>query len=646
MISIDLQQPLLNPYEVYLAYAMATSTELYQKVKQAVFASFGPLNTVNDWVSLESLGNITAIKAKKISGLFQSHPAKSVTLEIHLDYRPLSNDNFYALIFLAQVHSNLTVTIRYPRNNRVHHCLEVLQAQPALVLNLLEVPESKASSDRTTTTLVPEFHLTAAIDWASPSQPLIEKVINYAFICLKLGAFELATATLEHLVYTVAQTELREYALLKLQMCRLHSHQFKAAALQPYPTKIHYLDQHGSYFLYYIKAYCATMSRQLDIAHAYFTLLDIHEDMPASNEQQLYQLNIFALFHVLSGNKATALKLEQRIEQCIQSGVTVPASLQYVNCINTARLYKMDKQFDKAESYYQAAYQQIAGGGYTNSDFIYYNLNLAMLWEPAGDNETAYQYWLKACVHWLVLENPYALAWRAKLVLMQSNNDGINDPISIEVVNAYLHQKLLSFARLTHRNVDATHPPLQLSLNQPAVDKQRCIVTRNGVYFASKTTISESPYQQQSPLGALVSTLLRQDINLDGYPTLLVDTYCSENLPTLEATRVLAALNLCNSAEYLSEPLKDITLSNVYSYVQVSSLISEVTAVDTGIALQFQRTFMNQQLQGSHEIRMFNQLRHSEAKQERHTIAHEDLMTINHLLSKKIVSFIPKEKEA
>ena len=646
MIRIDLQGKFINPYQLFLTYAKAISDDFYNSVKQEVFASFGALETVNDWVSIESLGNLTAIKAKKVAQMFAFNREKNATLDINLGDKPLNNDTFYALIFLSQQHNTLEVTLNYYKDNAIHNQLEILRAQTKLVLHLCETSPDESFSNTTASTLVPEFGLNLLDNSSNIPQALIEKIINYAFICLKLGAFELASTTLEDILTHTKQANIQEYALLKLQMCRLHSHQFKAAALQAYPEKLVFLDSNAAYFLLYIKAYCATMSRQLDIAKHYFQKLHIHEDMPANTEQHLYQLNIFALFNVLSGNKKAAMKLEQRIEQGIALGIEAPASLKYVNCINTARLHKMNKDYDKAKRYYQNAYKEISGGGYTNSDFIYYNINLASLWESAENYEAAYHYWLKASVHWLVLENPHALAWRAKLVLTQDNNDSINAPLDIARVSAFLQKKLTDMAQKTQRTLNKPNTTLQLFLNQASSVKEHCVVTPTAVFFASKKAHDTKLYHQDSHLLNTVSVLLQQDINLGEYNTLYVDTYCSEYLPTKQAAIALAKLNHCETCVYLSENIALNPQSHLGDFCHISPLINNIKIGQNNIKLQFERTFMNQQLHCSKEIALFKYWQTAKTANSDVENSEQDLAIVNQLLSKKVLSFNPRGREA
>jgi hypothetical protein len=133
----------------------------------------------------------------------------------------------------------------------------------------------------------------------------------------------------------------------------------------------------------------------------------------------MFLLNITALAEVRSGNHATALTLENRIEGLIREHGLDEARLKFVNWLNLARLARYGKDLDRAEHYYNLAFSTVEGAR-SETDSINANLCHERIAHGRGQQQAALLCWVRAAMHWCASDCPEALNWRIQnLVLGQ-----------------------------------------------------------------------------------------------------------------------------------------------------------------------------------------------------------------------------------
>jgi tetratricopeptide (TPR) repeat protein len=397
---------------------------------------------------------------------------------------------------------------------------------------------------------------------------------------------------------------------LHLQLIRFHSHQYSAVTQQIYP-KFETLDTQSISYLHYIKAYSATLSRNPVIAGDNFKACDIHKDMAIVDEFNLYQLNIFALYNVIINNIDVAYDLEMKIESYIQDHDIKTVGLKYVNYINIARLFKKLEKYDVSLAYYQNAYDELSGGGYTASDYIYYNMNLGSLFEAWGETQKASTCWIKSALHWLVSENPYALAWRPKIILCGEKTSDLNQVLSLEKVTRFFIHKIESLIKLDA--VEESHSqPLEFVLNKSKISNAEAYVLDDLIVYSSlnRAIRAFGPRQQlQSFMSRVIRSLFHIDKNAN---TISIDYLSDDVIRKTKNFWPLSMIHNCEkwniNNENVSQAEIDHLKSTVELSVSLSALIHTVSEQDGTLNLNYHRSFMDKQLVNQAEIALVIEL--------------------------------------
>src|SRR5205085_1554765 len=144
-------------------------------------------------------------------------------------------------------------------------------------------------------------------------------IIGYAWTCLKAGAYELGCQAIETALnkQRLAMSAY-EQLFMNLQIIRFLSHQYLTITNEIFPANFNHLQEKDVTGIYFIKAYAATLVRNLNIAEIYFNKCNINVNTEMTDEESLYRLNIYALFLVLKGEIELALTLELQIKQFIK----------------------------------------------------------------------------------------------------------------------------------------------------------------------------------------------------------------------------------------------------------------------------------------------------------------------------------------
>lgn len=654
---INLSGDFLCPFQVFIDIAEQLSDSF--ALKQRAFLQICELTTVSDWINFESLGKSVALQAQKmneaLNTLLVQHAITQLELHIHLLDSPLTIDNVYALLFLADSLDKLDLFFYIHPSN-----LSALQAmtqslQAKATINYLEnepftqeVTQLEKKRYALLQTRGFPFHPTwlATMDVTQPEAGIL---IGYAWTCLKLGAYELGCRVLEKILdQSSSVAPQRELFFLHLQLIRFLSHQYAKVTQQVFPEQFQFLAEADITHLYFIKAYSATLSRQLDIAETYFAKCHVHADLPMTDETSLYRLNLYALFLVLKQDIATAYALEMKIQNFIEKNAIDIVGLKYVNFINIARLHKKLQQFDTALAYYEKAYNEINEGGYTPSDYIYYNLNLGSLYEAAQQPKKAISFWMKAALYWLTSKNPYALAWRPRLILCREKMLDILAPLSRDKVHQFFYEKLSELVIQTEMDLtDAVPEMFHFVLEEGEVcQKESCYVTDSIILYGSQNRIlsaKQSFTDSELKLRQLLSTLLKKVLNItDNQRTLIIDVKHENNYPQSSgACAALAMLLDCKECYYKGERVFydmhhfDQTLTVIQ--VALSKVISAISSTAEGLQLTYKRSFLNKKLCAAEEINVVNELLDTKVMMLNHLTDYPK-KTLLELIDKKVLA--------
>jgi tetratricopeptide (TPR) repeat protein len=136
-----------------------------------------------------------------------------------------------------------------------------------------------------------------------------------------------------------------------------------------------------------------------------------------TGREYLYLLNILALAELRCGDTGAALRLEQRIEACLDRITPRDFALTYVNAINQARIYNGLRDWANAGACYERAFL-VTWGLRTESDLVHTNVCLARWLEAQGRPEPALLAWVRAALHWLASSRPEALSYRIAQALV------------------------------------------------------------------------------------------------------------------------------------------------------------------------------------------------------------------------------------
>jgi len=638
---------LLCPYQI-LVDLCEQLPECPSAIKKIIFAPICELNSTNDWINLESLGNPGAVRAKNLVTQIQKYLDQKkithLTFAIHCDDGNLTLDNLYSLIYLSAIYC-LNLECYTENVSLFAEKISALAKHANIRINL----KNSANLDTKQLHLLQQnrqhnlFRLgfkieeqgLAEVD-AHPEQ--LGPIIGYAWLCLKAGAYAPACKLLEAVLENSAiNSPAYERLFMHLLMMRFFSHQYELIALGYFPAQWTHLNAQEVQTLYFFKAYAATLSRHLTIAQEFFSLAGIHAQMVIHNETGLYQLNLFALSRVLLGQIETAFDLEFRIKEYCELKNITTVGLRYVNLINIARLYRKTKNFEQALHYYGLAYAQIEGG-YSTGDYIYWAINLAGVYEEQGDKKTALNYWIQAAIFWLAYDNKYALSWRPRLILCTEQINQINSPLDLDKAHLFLANKIqmlieevnphiLSFpttpCTFTARNGSGTEDTLHISQNITLFSRD------------SSTSLGTTQTAGAMQLQSIVSQFLYATMAVDVAADILVESQheLHEINTEKQAYRVMA-LTRCNTC-YFNGIWLDNSQLNLPVTIGLSSAIAHITPQDNISLVHYKRSFLNKALTEKAEVALLERLQFSNV--EITPFNQEQLHLINILANKKII---------
>ncbi len=324
--------------------------------------------------------------------------------------------------------------------------------------------------------------------WLSEAKQIAQS-IPIVWDVFKHGAYELATNVLEN-AETHELSFADKYLLLMNKIgIQIASMQFDKLVKLSIPTESFVPASIRSFMLQAKGWGLAMMSFSEEAQHCFEAAKKIRINENAVNESFYDNIYAFSLFR--QGKLDDALKIELSIEEKQLLADDFDYKLQYINCINTARLYKKIKNFDKAFEYYNKAFDTHLGNR-SESDLVYQHICWAGLYEDAGNIELAYLHWVRAATYWVAVEYPEAVSKRAIAPILKQNYFAITCINTIEDCSDFfiqkieeLHQKLYKKAiRLSNNNIGFT-------INKPKIEDNRPIIYGNKFvsFYLSENTL-------------------------------------------------------------------------------------------------------------------------------------------------------------
>lgn len=659
-VIMSLNRPILCPFQGLLDIAnQLTDGNANVLTAQRVFEPVFELNTINDWVNVDdSLGDLTPIRAKELVDTldvaFKKQTIKSLTIDIDLGDCALTIDNYFALLFLSETLNNLVI------------CFYV---SPEKIKELQALTKNLHERDNCVIYYRHAKHFSESSHLAQLSEDLNTKrdkalvqngfeldkglnlgsLISYAWTCLKAGAYPLGCQVLSSIL---SQPDLDglifEELFVHLQIIRFLSHQHHLVIAETFPEVFHFVGQERIKHLYFIKAFSATLTRNLPIAEDYFKKADINQTMLMTDEDSMYKLNLYALFLLLKGEPELAFQIELRIQNHIQAHHKNAAALQHVVFMNIARLYKKSKEYQLSAENYAKAYEQLSSGGFTLFDHMSHSMDVAILDEVRGRAKEALFSWVKVAIHWITCANPYSLAVKQRLVLCQENITQTLMPLSVEKVNRFLLDKLTYLCVLANINYETKDDDVFSFVSDESINLQKdaCYVANNLILYSCSLPArhhNRPVSALESDLHRVISSLIRigMPIASKEVQAIAIDTKHDCFYPQSEAESVaLALLSNCSSYSYNGKlGLIDTDKSEpALAKVDVipSKMIQSIQPTETGLQLIYKRSFLNKHLDIASEIDALQTLNKNE-QPSRVTDYCPDVL--KQLFEKKVISF-------
>jgi len=625
-LSVSLNGNFLCPFQILIDIAAQLPTPSIP-LNRFAFTPICELDTINDWINLESLGKPAALRAQMLmemlNPILKANAIVIMKLHIDMGSHPLNSDNLYALLFLAQHLTRLALTFYVSSDNTEHlqHTVAAITANTNIVVEYIETNQPSMQPINTDLLVKNRHEVLKAVGFTFDeqwlSQPELsdnktQTFIDYAWVCLKSGAYDLGVNVLAK---ALTQTILSgEKLFMHLQLVRFLSHQYTLVTNTAFPEHFNTLTPEEEKNLYFVKAYSATMSRNFEVAAIYFNKCQVDEHLQLTDENSLYRLNLHALFLALQGKVDTALMLEMRIKDFIKENNIQVAGLKYLNFINIARLYKKTGHPALALAYYEKAYDEISGGGYTHADHIYYNINMGRVHEAMGSFEIALLFWLKAAILWLEYPNKWTLSWRPRLILCHEKITDILAPLAMNSAHKFLYEKLVSLITSAGMQLDySVGATLHFSTAPFTITNTSCYIANNIILFGSATNPAPRTagvISANDKLSALVCVLTVQLLNIDDIEqTLTIDTRNERFFPaTDESCWLLAKLSGCKRAYHDGRKIYyDQAQTNMLLTHTRISLAKAVTAVEISsdsVQLRYKRSFLNKTLSCPDEIEL------------------------------------------
>ena len=451
---------------------------------ELLFKPVCELNIISDWVYVDDFfGDLGAIRAHQIATIITNSLNKkgitSLELHVQLDNSTLTNDNFLGMLCLSELLSKLSIFF-YVAPNKISDLQKLtlmLHEKNNIAINYRQSGTflNDPSNHKKAMQLEDKRHKFLCLKQFSFYNDLnssvsnIGSIIGYAWSCLKSGAYELGCQVLQaFLGLQNLEASSREEFFVNLQVIRFLSHQHFQVENESFPDHFHFISQERIEHLYFIRAFSATLTRNLKKADLFFQKANIGLNMTMSDEISIYKLNLYALFLVIKGDDESAFILENKLYDYLQNHNIHDAAINHVVLINIARLYKKSKQYELASEYYEKAYETLKDCGFTTFYHMNYAIDKAILCEACDQMEEAFYFWMKVAIYWVCCVNIYQLPVRTRLVLCQEKVTDTVLPLLKDKVNRFLLQKLNYFFVITDiQRAKQELPVLHFTIDEP-----------------------------------------------------------------------------------------------------------------------------------------------------------------------------------
>lgn len=664
----DLSQLVLCPFQI-IQDIISQLTSAAPALEHLLFKPVCPLSSPTDWVNVDdSLGDLAPLRAFELNrlcnGYLQQADIHQLKIHVYLGDKPLTIDNFYALLFLSESLEALDIIfyIQPEKINEMAFWMSdfSIKRHVGVYYHHASMFKQKEHHELVLTKLSFKRQAILTAQGFNFCLETSEKVdvshlgafIQYIWTTLKAGAYSLGCQLFETLLAKAdLARQVREELFVHLQVVRFLSHQHELVVAAHFPDTFCFIGEERITYLYFIRAFSATLTRQLDKARDYFEKACIDGNMPIENEDTLYKLNLFALFHFLNGHTDLAFQIENRLLTYIKSHPTTATALMHVVLINHARLNKKINQFDEAKRYYQKAYEQLSGGGFTLFDYMSYEMDKAILSEACQQPRHALYSWLKVAMYWLSCPNPYALALRPRLVLCQEKVVDTLMPLSREKVSRFLLAKLNKLMVLADIDcMDISTKVLDIlpsDTDLTSASGKNCYVVEEMIVYGYETAQLKRKLvltATEAGLNRVVSNLLQALLAIPPHlQAVAIDTnhdlFYPESQQQCAAFAVITECQRCyfNKAEINLTPFlaKDYRLP---LQMKLSPMIKSIEVISEGLDLHYKRGFLNQRIKFSSAVDFISKLQQQEQAGIQVVLSDTDKGMLTELIAKKVVS--------
>jgi tetratricopeptide (TPR) repeat protein len=338
------------------------------------------------WIDLETTGDITLVQAHALAVIIAGYIQKfSEIVAISLSQNvKLTRDNSSFVYYLQKISHNAEIIFG---NNTEHF-----------------IPDD---------TLYLQWDCFTHLDNDDYTDNA-ENIMHHAWCCAELGAEEVGFNIMEKGLASARVFYIKQSYLLQLQLMRIATQHFQAAAEEGRGTSKEFESLYPAYC--FSKAWGNVLVRRMEMAQEYFDLSKVTMETLSTELECLYHMNVFALFQHLNGRIDNAFLIEQKIRDTIVKSKDASLQMTYFNAVNLARLYRVAGNYASAKEHLDIAFS-LNRGKKSLTDFIYQNVCYSKLYENMNDFKTSLHYWLTAVQHWLKAETPEALGWRAIRVI-------------------------------------------------------------------------------------------------------------------------------------------------------------------------------------------------------------------------------------
>lgn len=299
----------------------------------------------------------------------------------------------------------------------------------------------------------------------------------------------------------------------------------------------------------------------------------------------LYLMNISALAELKCGRSDAAYAIERSIAERLDAMPRRDFHLEYVNCLNLARLARGAGRHAEAERLYARAFATCEGLR-SDSDQVYANVCWADLQSRSGKPQPALAGWLRAALHYLSAPEPEALAPRVARAI---GGDALAElhPLDLpEAIAEKLRRRILELAETAGFSIPSESDGAAVSFARP--DRAGALGPATlGHGWSAFPCDDGSEAQRRGPhwdaLGALLDGWIRCYGSRRGLraATWVVAADIGSEMPLCEPDLIASELRLGVRRDPALEARCRVTLSPAISHAQ--------ECLDGGVELAFKR---------------------------------------------------------